>query len=193
MLKKGMLYGIPLLLVALLVWFVMRAPSDTSDTANAGDTVDDGGDASAMHSGAGGGDTVSVDDEQPNPAMAEDMGTPSTTVGSEPLTVEARDAEDALTADAIDPASNSDVTRDGAEAARGVDQPESADAAARGGEQRVVVPKSFPASDAAKYFVPKEERGPGNLGGPPPMDFLEDATDELLDKLPEAPAASGGN
>ena len=35
----------------------------------------------------------------------------------------------------------------------------------------VVVPTSYPVSDAAKYFVPREERRPGNLGGPPPLDF----------------------
>ena len=35
----------------------------------------------------------------------------------------------------------------------------------------VVVPTSYPVSEAARYFVPREERRPGNLGGPPPLDF----------------------
>jgi len=35
----------------------------------------------------------------------------------------------------------------------------------------VVVPESYPVTDAEKYFIPKEERGPGNLGGPPPLNF----------------------
>lgn len=35
----------------------------------------------------------------------------------------------------------------------------------------VVVPRSYPVTDAARYFIPKEDREPGKLGGPPPMDF----------------------
>ena len=35
----------------------------------------------------------------------------------------------------------------------------------------VIVPPRYPASEAARYFVPREERRPGNLGGPPPLDF----------------------
>jgi len=35
----------------------------------------------------------------------------------------------------------------------------------------VIVPDSYPISDAAQYFVPKEDRRAGNLGGPPPMNF----------------------
>lgn len=35
----------------------------------------------------------------------------------------------------------------------------------------VVVPESYPVTDADKYFVPKDQRGPGNLGGPPPLNF----------------------
>ena len=43
---------------------------------------------------------------------------------------------------------------------------------ADGAETRVVdVPDTYPVADAAKYFVPREERRPGNLGGPPPLDF----------------------
>lgn len=33
------------------------------------------------------------------------------------------------------------------------------------------VPDSYPVTEAAKYFIPKDERGPGRLGGPPPLDF----------------------
>lgn len=35
----------------------------------------------------------------------------------------------------------------------------------------VVVPTSYPVTDAERYFVPRDERGPGNLGGPPPLAF----------------------
>ena len=35
----------------------------------------------------------------------------------------------------------------------------------------IEVPDSYPVTDAEKYFIPKEERGPGNLGGPPPLNF----------------------
>lgn len=37
--------------------------------------------------------------------------------------------------------------------------------------KNIVVPSSYPVTDAAKYFVPKEERRAGNLGGPPPLNF----------------------
>ena len=33
------------------------------------------------------------------------------------------------------------------------------------------VPDSYPVTEAGKYFIPKEERVPGNLGGPPPLNF----------------------
>lgn len=35
----------------------------------------------------------------------------------------------------------------------------------------VVVPASYSVTDAEKYFVPKDQRRPGNLGGPPPLNF----------------------
>lgn len=35
----------------------------------------------------------------------------------------------------------------------------------------IVVPQSYSVTDAAKYYIPKEQRGPGRLGGPPPLDF----------------------
>jgi len=35
----------------------------------------------------------------------------------------------------------------------------------------VEVPQSYPVTDAAKYFIPRNQRSPGNLGGPPPLDF----------------------
>jgi len=35
--------------------------------------------------------------------------------------------------------------------------------------KRVVVPAGgYPVEDAMKYYVPRDQRGPGNLGGPPP-------------------------
>jgi len=35
----------------------------------------------------------------------------------------------------------------------------------------IIVPETYPISEAAQYFVPKEDRRAGNLGGPPPMNF----------------------
>ena len=35
----------------------------------------------------------------------------------------------------------------------------------------VVVPERYPESDAAKYYIPADQRGPGRLGGPPPINF----------------------
>ena len=36
---------------------------------------------------------------------------------------------------------------------------------------RVEVPDSYPVTEAGKYFIPKDEREPGRLGGPPPLNF----------------------
>ncbi|MFK8078805.1 MAG: hypothetical protein AB8B97_00850 [Granulosicoccus sp.] len=44
----------------------------------------------------------------------------------------------------------------------------------------IVVPSSYPASEAAKYFVPADQRRPGNLGGPPPLPFAEGNTGPSL-------------
>jgi len=41
----------------------------------------------------------------------------------------------------------------------------------RGALQPIEVPDSYPVTEAEKYFIPKEERAPGNLGGPPPLNF----------------------
>ncbi|MFK7992820.1 MAG: hypothetical protein AB8B87_01700 [Granulosicoccus sp.] len=67
-----------------------------------------------------------------------------------------------------------------------------------GGSQRsllepVVVPSSYPVTDAAKYFIPKEERGPGRLGGPPPLDFPGGPSDPNRDtnSLLQPPPAPG--
>ena len=45
------------------------------------------------------------------------------------------------------------------------------DGAQQRSSEPVVVPSSYPVTDAEKYFIPKEERGPGRLGGPPPLNF----------------------
>ncbi len=42
----------------------------------------------------------------------------------------------------------------------------------KGGEKKIVtVPKEYPIEDAAKYYLPPEQRSPGNLGGPPPLNL----------------------
>lgn len=60
-----------------------------------------------------------------------------------------------------------------AESVSSVSEPASADQGALENSQsgNIVVPQSYPVTDAAKYFIPKEQRGPGNLGGPPPLNF----------------------
>ena len=50
-------------------------------------------------------------------------------------------------------------------------------------QNRVVVPDSYPVTDAEKYFVPKDQRGPGNLGGPPPLNFPGGPSDPNLPAL----------
>ena len=39
------------------------------------------------------------------------------------------------------------------------------------------MPDSYPVTEAAKYYIPKEERKPGNLGGPPPLNFPGGSSD----------------
>jgi hypothetical protein len=41
----------------------------------------------------------------------------------------------------------------------------------------VIVPNSYSITEAEKYFVPKEQRRTGNLGGPPPISFPGGPTD----------------
>lgn len=52
----------------------------------------------------------------------------------------------------------------------------------------IVVPESYPISEAGRYFVPKEDRRPGNLGGPPPLNFPggpnQDETGGFGDAIP---------
>ncbi|ASJ74565.1 hypothetical protein IMCC3135_22475 [Granulosicoccus antarcticus IMCC3135] len=58
----------------------------------------------------------------------------------------------------------------------------------------LAVPQSYPVTDAAKYFIPKEERGPGRLGGPPPLDFPGGPSDPNRSTSDEfSPPAAPGN
>ena len=65
------------------------------------------------------------------------------------------------------------------------------DASAEPAGAPVAVPSSYPVSDAAKYFVPREERRPGNLGGPPPLDFPGGPNDPAAGGLAPPPAPGG--
>ncbi len=62
--------------------------------------------------------------------------------------------------------------------------------------RKVVIPAGgYPVEDSMKYYVPKHERGPGNLGGPPPPAFMvpenADGVRSVESMLPTAPAAPG--
>ena len=57
----------------------------------------------------------------------------------------------------------------------------------------VNVPDSYPVTEAGKYFIPRDEREPGNLGGPPPLNFPGGPSDpdrQLNEEL-QAPVAPG--
>lgn len=49
-------------------------------------------------------------------------------------------------------------------------------------------PRVIPVSQAAQYFIPKEQRAPGRLGGPPPLPATSQATQGGI-QPPEAPGA----
>ena len=73
------------------------------------------------------------------------------------------------------------------------DDPDAVSESAQRSAAPLEVPSSYPVTDAAKYFIPKEERGPGNLGGPPPLDFPGGPSDpnrESSDGL-QPPSAPG--
>ena len=57
----------------------------------------------------------------------------------------------------------------------------------------VEVPSSYPVTEADKYFIPKEERGPGRLGGPPPLNFPGGPSDpdRSTDQELQPPVAPG--
>lgn len=52
------------------------------------------------------------------------------------------------------------------------------------------VPDSYPVEDAEVYYVPEEERYPGNLGGPPPSPFGSDPNLDPSDIEVEPPVDS---
>ena len=57
----------------------------------------------------------------------------------------------------------------------------------------VNVPDSYPVTEAGKYFIPKEEREPGRLGGPPPLNFPGGPSDpsRQSDQVLQPPVAPG--
>ena len=69
------------------------------------------------------------------------------------------------------PSDNAATERQEPDAVSGTDQAATANDGSSPSLDPVVVPSSYPVTDAAKYFIPKDERGPGRLGGPPPLDF----------------------
>ena len=68
------------------------------------------------------------------------------------------------------------------------------DTANRQALQNIEVPSSYSVTEAEKYFVPRDERRPGNLGGPPPLNFPGGPSDpnrESADGQFQPPTAPG--
>ena len=161
---------------------VPDAPLATDATAPPADAaVDDQDDAAAssVDVESASGTDVTGDAE---PAVDETAVAPDS-----PFTTTATDPTD----DVVD---TSAANASGEPAALAVDDT-SADAGddgeARAGE-RLVVPSSYPISDAAKYYLPPDQRGPGNLGGPPPLDFPGGPNDPNREGGGFAPPAAPG-
>jgi len=149
----------------VLVWTLTR-PNELDEKTNAGDgTAINAGDSAAepsvLLSNSGSSDTIestpqpdSVSNENPKTVIspfavtneaqttnADDIGSASLAENS---TAQNSSGNNTLSTSVPDDEGSDEVLRD------------------------IDVPTSYPASDAAKYFIPKEERRSGNLGGPPP-------------------------
>jgi len=158
----------------------------TESTGQSGEAVETGGqpvsEAAMTSDDVVETDAGSVVAEDPEAGL-EDSATesPFATVGDSQITVEAQTSE---------PTSSEDTEIQNSAA-------EAVEAGSDSGleRKRVVVPRSYPVTDAAKYFIPKEERGPGNLGGPPPLDFPGGPSDPNREDAGAtfAPPAAPGN
>lgn len=51
----------------------------------------------------------------------------------------------------------------------------------------LIVPESYSVEDAAKYYLPAEQRSPGNLGGPPPLPDVSNAQNGTTQPMGIAP------
>ena len=138
------------------------------------------------------------DAEAPSADVESASGTEDDAGDTEPAVDGAAAPDSPFTTTATDPTDDvvdtSAANASGEPAALAVDDT-SADAGgdgeARAGE-RLVVPSSYPISDAAKYYLPPDQRGPGNLGGPPPLDFPGGPNDPNREGGGFAPPAAPG-
>ncbi|MFK7857917.1 MAG: hypothetical protein AB8B64_03825 [Granulosicoccus sp.] len=86
----------------------------------------------------------------------------------------------------------SSTVAENANAAEGVGSDSVASGSGAQASPGIVVPNSYPASEAAKYFVPADQRRPGNLGGPPPPPGIGNSESAFPDDGTLAPPAPPG-
>ena len=160
------------------------APVAPAAVTIGGDAADDGPGASAPTAVAApevaaGGTAVAL------PAPVEPVAPPSGAPAAEPLATASPDVGG---------------TVDFALDQRDLDAPETSVGGLGGPEEgpggfadgaAIAVPSSYPVTDAAKYFVPREQRRPGNLGGPPPLDFPGGPNDPAGGGFAPPPAPGG--
>lgn len=171
--RKLLLFLVPLIAIGIAYsWWTGQAVSTAEDSTPAEDnntqavtsdpaaTVIDKQAEPATEESEGSSESVASDSLQ-NEAEAD-----NTANEESPFTVVEQPADPSSTEAVVDPSSGDKQPT--------VDTGAVADAAADTdgqAKETVVVPESYPVTDAEKYFVPKDQRSPGNLGGPPPLDF----------------------
>ncbi len=175
--RKLLLFLVPLIAIAVAYsWWTGQAVSTVEKSAPAEDSSAEASSAETVSSEP----ATAVVDNQAEPANDESEATAesapdeSLQTGAEsentaneesPFTVVEQPADSSSTEAAVEPSSGDTQPVADVEAATEAAEP------ADQQQKIIVVPESYPVTDAEKYFVPKDQRSPGNLGGPPPLDF----------------------
>lgn len=177
--RKLLLFLVPLIAIAVAYsWWTQQAVS----TAELSPLADDKSTQPLTADPASTADSATAEgDQQADPSATGSEAEPSAeSAASESLqnATEADSSADDESPFAVveqpENTANSDTTE---EASAGDTQPAAKVEAATdavepaGQPEIIVVPESYPVTDAEKYFIPKDQRSPGNLGGPPPLDF----------------------
>ncbi|MEE9321893.1 MAG: hypothetical protein V3U76_15720 [Granulosicoccus sp.] len=173
-----------ILLIAVVVVLVLAATYNWQMGRSDRASTDPGADAAVKNEMAALAEATTI--TSPESAKSESAASPSPTDSSAETTATAGESMPsqskaspfALVPQAVDTESGlAENTTDDAESNspntinRQTNRETSAAGSVLTSGQPLAVPSSYPVSDAEKYFIPKSQRSPGNLGGPPPPNF----------------------